>query len=47
MLAHWAKWAQMAVRRVGVFATGIMNSHFFVTGQITPNFTFIGATTRV
>jgi len=28
----------MAARRVEVFATGTMNSHFFVTGQISMKF---------
>jgi len=29
---------KMAVRRVGFFATGTANSHFFVTGQISMKF---------
>jgi len=33
-LAHWAKGAQNGGKKVHVFVTGTMNSHFFVTGQI-------------
>jgi len=39
MMAPWAKWAQNGGEKGGsFFVTGTMNSHFFVTGQISLKF---------